>query len=217
MVYWSNWMDQASNTPEHAYSKTWHYKNVDAGQTFANAPLNEKGDIVRALNSRIAILGDTCAPDAERALALKMTVHLVGDIHQPMHMGHAADRGGNGWKISFFGSPTNLHSIWDGKLVEAAHKWSHTEWSRELGNPSAELETEILSLETPAQWGEETYSLAEQIYEETPIGSDTGYAYIAEWTPVIELQFLRGGVRLAALLNRLLDPQEADSDRSSTR
>lgn len=58
IVYYANWLDNASHTPEYAYSKTWHYKNIDADKTFQDAPLNEKGDIVRALDEQIKILGD---------------------------------------------------------------------------------------------------------------------------------------------------------------
>lgn len=66
IVYYANWLDNASHTPEYAYSKTWHYKNIDADKTFQDAPLNEKGDIVRALDEQIKILGDKKKSKEER-------------------------------------------------------------------------------------------------------------------------------------------------------
>ena len=56
IVYWANWMDNASHTPEYKYTSTWHYKNIDADKTYENAPLNENGDVVRAINEQITAL-----------------------------------------------------------------------------------------------------------------------------------------------------------------
>ena len=61
-----------------------------------------------------------------------MLVHLVGDLHQPMHTGHLSDRGGNSVPVRFFGRESNLHAVWDSSLPEAAHKWSYTEWQNQL-------------------------------------------------------------------------------------
>ena len=63
MVYWANWLDNASHTPEYAYSKTWHYKNIDDGIKYEEAPLHEDGDVVRAIYEQIKILQN---PDASK-------------------------------------------------------------------------------------------------------------------------------------------------------
>lgn len=204
IIYWSNWMDNASNTPEYAYTKTWHYKNIDAGVAYADAEPNPKGDIVRALDTQIAVLADTTASDTERSTALKMVVHFMGDIHQPMHIGHASDRGGNSVKVKFFNSPTNLHSLWDTKLVESAHRWSHTEWAEELDRVTPQEAAYILSLTTPDEWARETMAVTTSIYGTTPTEENLSYDYVSTWTPVIEVQFLRGGLRLAEVLNKAL-------------
>ena len=49
LVYWANWLDNASHTPEYAYSKTWHYRNIDADQTYESMPKNPQGDVVDAI------------------------------------------------------------------------------------------------------------------------------------------------------------------------
>lgn len=206
IVYYANWLDNASHTPEYAYTKTWHYKNIDADQTYKDAPLLESGDIVRALDTQIALLADTTASKEQRALALKMVVHLLGDIHQPMHMGHASDRGGNRHQVRYFRRDSNLHSVWDSSLPEAGHKWSYTEWQSQIDRASEAETAEILSLTTPEQWGEETYGICSDVYAATPVDTNIEYDYIARWTPVIERQFLRGGLRLAAVLNQVLAP-----------
>lgn len=206
IVYWANWLDNASHTPEYAYTKTWHYKNVDADKTFDSAPLHKDGDIVRALDSQILLLQDPDAADADKVFALKIVIHLLGDIHQPLHMGHASDRGGNRWFVKNFRRDTNLHSTWDSFVPEQAHKWSYTEWQQQIDRADEKTESEIISGGTPESWGRETYEICRTVYDTTSEGSTLSYDYVAEWTPVVEYQFLKGGLRLADLLNSLFDP-----------
>ena len=207
MVYWSNWLDNASHTDGYAYTLTWHYKNIDAGERYSEAVINPKGDIVRALNQCIVTLQDTVSGQDEKALALKMTIHLLGYIHQPMHMGRASDRGGNRHKVRFFDDETNLHSVWDSRLPSAAHSWSHTEWQREIDVLAADEQEALVKGGTPDSWGRETWRICRDVYEDTPEDTIISYDYIARWTPVIERQWLKGGLRLADLLNSIFDPE----------
>ena len=55
---------------------------------------------------------------ADKQLALRFVVHLVGDLHQPLHVGKCCDKGGNDVKVTWFGKPTNLHAVWDLALVD---------------------------------------------------------------------------------------------------
>lgn len=205
IVYWANWLDNASHTPEYAYSKTWHYKNIDTGLDYESAPLNDNGDIVRAVQSRIEVLKDASASKDEKVLALKMLVHLLGDMHQPMHLGHLSDLGGNRWAVKYFNRDKNLHGVWDSDLVESAHKWSYTEWVYQIDRTTPSKKKEIL-YGTPDDWAKETFTIATDVYDSTPEGTNISYDYIAKWTPTIENQFLKGGLRLADILNALFDP-----------
>lgn len=207
IVYYANWMDNASNTPEYAYTKTWHYKNIDADETYEKAKKNDKGDVVNAIQKQTLILNDTTRNKEERALALKMLVHFLGDVHQPMHLGHAKDLGGNRVDVQFFRNPKNLHGVWDTNLVEAAHKWSYTEWQQQIDRATPEEVTVITASNDPDVWAKETFELAKNIYEVTSPGSNIEYKYIAKWTPVIENQLLKGGLRLANLLNTIFAEQ----------
>lgn len=206
IVYYANWLDNASHTPEYGYSKTWHYKNIDADETYRSARKNPKGDIVEAINTQYEILRNPSAPAEDRTLALKMVIHLVGDIHQPMHMGRATDRGGNRVTVKNFNRDSNLHSSWDSFIVENGHKWSYTEWQRQIDRATPAETVEILSIKEPRDWARQTYEIATRIYDATPEGTKLSYDYVAEWTPVVEQQFLRGGLRLADLLNSIFDP-----------
>ena len=202
MVYWANWLASASHTPEYAYTATWHYANVDEGFTYETMTKNPDGDIVEAIDRIVAELKGGQLDPAQEQLYLKMLVHLVGDLHQPMHTGHLSDRGGNSVPVRFFGRESNLHAVWDSSLPEAAHKWSYTEWQNQLDRLTEEEVARIQS-GTPLDWFEESNAICREIYVATPEGSDLSYDYIAKYAPVIERQLLRGGHRLAGLLNEI--------------
>ncbi len=82
------------------------------GTDYADAPINPDGDVVTGINEQIDVLKGNSSR-TRKALALKILTHLLGDLHQPLHLGHASDRGGNEVKIKFFDNETKLHSAWD--------------------------------------------------------------------------------------------------------
>ena len=117
-----------------------------------------------------------------------MLIHLVGDMHCPMHLGRLSDLGGNKRPVRFFGRDTNLHSVWDTNIPEAVHKWSYSEWQQQIDRLTDE---------------EAAHEICKEIYGFTPEGTDISYDYLFKYTPVVERQFLRGGHRLARLLNEI--------------
>lgn len=206
MVYWANWLDNASHTRDYAYTKTWHYKNVDEGVRYEEAQANPSGDAVTAIKSRLEILSDPHASYADKQLALKILIHVVGDLHQPMHMGHATDLGGNRVKVKFHNRDTNLHSAWDSAIIEAARNWSFSEWQMMIDRESADYNNSLI-LGNIDSWAKQTMDYTTAVYNETPEGTNISFNEIARWTPVIEQQLLKGGLRLAHLLNTLYDPE----------
>lgn len=210
LVYWANWLDNASHRPEHAYTKTWHYKNVDEGDTYESAPANPAGDAVTAVKAQIELLSDTTnsVSFADKQLALKILVHVMGDLHQPMHMGHATDLGGNRTKLKFFGHDTNLHTIWDSNLPESAHRWSYTEWQQQIDRAPAHEQAKIVAGSVD-DWARQSLAKASAVYVYFQPGCNVSYDDIARWTPTIEDAFLRGGLRLAHVLNTIFDPEYA--------
>lgn len=208
MIYWANWLDNASHQPEMKYTKTWHYKNIDDGVRYEEAPANPAGDVVTAIRAQVETLSDPKSTFAQSQLALKILVHLLGDIHQPMHMGHATDLGGNRVKVRFFGREQNLHSIWDGSIPESAHKWSYSEWRDQLDRISPERQSLIVAGSVD-DWAKQTHAIASDVYTAMPEGTKVSYDEVAHWAPVIEEQFLNGGLRLAHLLNTIFDPSYA--------
>jgi hypothetical protein len=205
LVYWCNWLDNASHTMPYAYTKTWHYKNIDADETYESAKANPSGDAVTALKHLVEELSSPSISKQDAALDLKMVVHIMGDLHQPMHLGHATDLGGNRTKVKYFDRDTNLHSVWDSSLVESAHKWGYTEWQQQIDREPAATQLEIISGSFD-DWAKETAEIANECYVYFQPGCKISYDAIARWTPVIEQQFLRGGLRLAHVLNMIFDP-----------
>lgn len=202
LVYYANWLDNASHTPEYAYTKTWHYLNIDEGKTLETMPRNEHGDVLTAVTAIYEKLKKGGLSHEEEQFNLKMLIHLVGDMHCPMHTGRLSDRGGNDRPVVLFGRPSNLHSIWDSGVVEAAHKWGYTEWQQQIDRASKQ---DILAIQagTPTDWLCETQQICNEVYAKTPEGTKISYDYVNDSAPIIEQQFLRGGLRLARLLNEI--------------
>ena len=86
MVYVANWLDNASHTPEYAYTKTWHYVNVEPSEgSYAESQREPKGDVVTAVNSIVERLKSGELTKEEERAELMMLIHLVGDMHCPEH------------------------------------------------------------------------------------------------------------------------------------
>ena len=203
MVYVANWMDNASHTDEYDYTKTWHYVNVDHEEgSYARSKKEDNGDVVTAVNNIVKSLKcDQLTPEQER-VKLMMLIHLVGDMHCPMHAGHKSDRGGNGTKVKYFGKQEKLHSVWDSQIVESVHRWSYTEWQREIDRIDRKTEKRIMQ-GTPNNWIEECVLLADDVYTRSAKGGNLSYDYVAHYTPIVELQLLKGGIRLAKILEEI--------------
>lgn len=186
-------------------SASWHYVNMAEDGCVYEAPKHcPSGDcVVEALKQQSTLLANADLPDAERLQALKFVVHLVGDLHQPMHAGYGHDRGGNNYQLQFNDRGTNLHSVWDSGMFYPLQLNDDQFLQRLLALP-APTGVAAPQLQRDAdRWAEQTCHIATRkgLY---PPGHKIGDAYAATWRPVAEAQVRLGGERLAALLNTLL-------------
>ena len=211
IVYYSSWMDQIQNSPywEYGYNKTktWHYANVDKGLTYETMQKEENGDVITGLNFLTKELKENYAEltDSMRVDYVKMIVHMVGDLHCPMHAGRRTDRGGNGFKLKWFGQNTSLHSLWDSKIIESARTWSYTEWRDHLDTVNKKYKKEVMQ-GTYEDWFTATVSNAALLYdyqESLGDGRMNAYEYVYQFSPMLEEQLLLGGLRLAYVLNSI--------------
>src|SRR5262249_4648172 len=105
-------------------SAPWHYVDVPLDEPRYDAqfsgPDPSKGCIVDKIREFTAILGDPARPVEERRVALRFVVHLVGDLHQPLHVGDNGDGGGSDTQVRFFTRGSNVHRVWDSGIIERA-------------------------------------------------------------------------------------------------
>ena len=197
----ANWPDEMRSDPDPFWQKTsspWHYVTV-GGIEYDRAP--PEGDALGALNFFARMLRDPRTSDDHRQLALRFIVHLVGDLHQPLHNGRPGDRGGNDVKVTWFGRETNLHAVWDSALIDET-KYSFTEYAERLGRHTRPADVIAWWNVNPRDWIRESVQARERLY---PAAGETqlGYDYVYRHTPMVELRLKQAGIRLAAYLNQL--------------
>lgn len=211
IVYYSSWMDNIQNSPywENGYNKTktWHYANVDKGLTYQTMTKNPDGDVVSGLEMLTKEMTENYKnlTDSMRVDYLKMIVHMVGDLHCPMHAGRLSDRGGNGTKVKWFGQNTSLHSVWDSKMIDSARKWHYSEWTEQLDRTDRKYKKDIMK-GSYEEWFNETVENAASLYDYVEELGDTpnlSYQFVYDFSPLLEEQLLNGGYRLAYVLNTI--------------
>jgi hypothetical protein len=218
----ATWPDEMRSAPGQFWQKTstpWHYVTLD-GVIYDHAP--SEGDALEALNKFTATLKDPNASLADRQLALRFVVHIVGDLHQPLHVGKCCDKGGNDVKVKWFGRDMNLHSVWDSAMVDD-EQLSFTELAAKLGRHTSNDDVIRWWDLNPRDWISESAQYREQIYANIPAPKlpkdrklkkgevplpDLSYDYVFKFTPLLEKRLSQAGVRLAAYLNDIYaEPQ----------
>ena len=212
IIYFSSWMDNIQNSPywENGYNltKTWHYANVDKGLNYDTMQKNPAGDVVTGLEKLTDEMMNNYdnLTDSMRVDYLKMIVHMVGDLHCPMHAGRLSDRGGNGTKVMWFRNETNLHSVWDSRMIESARTWSYSEWCEQLDRKDRKYRKSI-SDGSYEEWFSDTVEEAARIYEYVEASEEIvqvlSYQFVYDFSPLLEEQLLNAGYRLAHVLNTI--------------
>lgn len=209
----ANWADQLRGTDPDLgrRSASWHYVNIGGDRcTFDQARDCPKDNcVVDAIAAQAQLLADTSQPLAARTQALKFLVHFIGDVHQPLHAGHAEDKGGNTVQINLNGKGGNLHSLWDSGLLNTTRLDDERFLQRLTAVPLDPVEREMsASLTTRAStWAEQSCAIVVTpgFYPAKPrIDAD----YVDRWLPVTEQQLRLGGAQLARVLNQLFDAPE---------
>ena len=195
----ANYADDIKSDQSYSEFGPWHYVNFPADKAYTEVTPSPKGDIVQAIEKCTSFLKDKGASRKEKVFHLKMLIHLVGDLHQPMHIGRAEDRGGNDIQLQWFGRATNLHRVWDGNLIDD-YGISYTELTRSLPRWSRDKIRQVQG-GTLYEWVEEIQEVANKVYASVEVGEKLGYRYHYDWWDTVEEQLLIGGLRLAAVLN----------------
>lgn len=193
----SVWADHIKSDERFNYLKPLHYVNMPKAAKHYKKSRDCKKDacVVEAIKrfKKIARTGT----DIERTLSLRMLIHLIADIHQPLHAGLHEDRGGNWYEVSFNGEPITLHKLWDHGLLKALNQ----DW-RELSKSLASKPSET-PLAGPIVWAEESHKIAVQEVYQVAENSVVSEAYQTNGNKILEKQLINAGWRLAMVLNKL--------------
>ncbi len=99
------WADIVRGSERWQHTYPWHYINLDDGERyFAAGNVEPRGDVLQALLLAEAGLADPASTPEERRVHLRFLGHFAGDVHQPLHVGREADRGGNDVAVTWFGA-----------------------------------------------------------------------------------------------------------------
>jgi hypothetical protein len=189
----STWADEHRNPS----SAAWHYVNFprDSCTYDAEGDCPDGRCVVGAIERQLEVLASN-APDEKRLTALKYVIHLVADVHQPLHAGYRDDKGGNTYQLQAFMRGSNLHALWDSGLIRSLNEdvESLTERLRPLT-----LLTLSRDLNAAHVAAESCRIVAlPGFYPQRLVGRD----YIERFTPILEQRLVLAGARLAGLINR---------------
>ena len=169
------------------------------GKHYHDVGAHEQGDAFTALDKFSKIVKDKTAPLEERQRALRFIVHIIGDLHQPLHSGNGTDRGGNDLKLEFFLEQSNLHRVWDSGLIDR-RQLSYTEWTNWLSEKITPEQAAAWNTIDPLVYIAESVAIRDIIYPET---ESLSWDYLYQHLPTATERLQEGGVRIAAYLNDL--------------
>ncbi|MFC2149001.1 S1/P1 nuclease [Bacteroidota bacterium] len=195
----SNYADIIKSDRDFKSFSAWHYVNIPLDKNYSEVEPSPNGDLVTGIQKCIEILKNQNSTEADRIFYLKMLIHLIGDLHQPMHVGRAEDKGGNDIQLQWFGKGSNLHRVWDSNMIND-YGMSYTELSKKLPVLDKEQIREIKK-GTVLEWVKESQELVNEIYSSVGKGEKLGYSYSYKYWNTVEKQLQKGGLRLAQVLN----------------
>lgn len=199
----ANWGDFIKSDSTYNYMYNWHFVNLPGGLdkqgVFSILETEKAPNLYNKIIDLTAVLKKKSSTASEKQLALRMLVHMVGDLCQPMHVAHKEDLGGNRVSVLWFNEKSNLHRVWDEQLIEY-QQLSYTEYTKAINHPSAVqlYNWKNTSLKDCIY---ESYTVCAKIYDKTKPDSKLSYRYNFEWVDTLNQQLLKGGVRLAKMLN----------------
>lgn len=201
----STYPDEIRSYEKFAYTAPWHYVNLPQGLSYADFTKQltsmDKPNIYKAILQCTNDLKDSNKTKEEKIFALKFLVHLVGDLHQPMHTGRSEDSGGNGIKIKLMRKEGNLHGLWDSGLIDYAGM-SYKELAADCDVIAKEEELAWQKDEV-AKWAFESYQMSQELYKEAAENPEFDYNYYPKHADFIKKRLAQAGIRLAGILNEI--------------
>ena len=196
----SNWMDDIKSDNKYDSLYSWHWVTIPDGTEYDDTEKNKNGDIIFGIEFLTKQLKKGGLTPELEAKYIKLLVHLVGDIHQPLHVGNGNDKGGNEVKVEWFRKSSNIHRVWDSQMIDSKN-YSYTEMAALLNNENF-LNVKMWQSSGVKDWAHECMKYREQIYD-LPKDRKISYEYRYKNWDLLCNQLRKGGVRLAGLLNEI--------------
>ncbi|RYG54789.1 MAG: S1/P1 Nuclease [Chitinophagaceae bacterium] len=201
----STWADFIKSDSTYNYISSWHYDNFPSALTKDAFYKYLEEDTTEGAFSAFKFLKSELKkkdlPLHKQAMYLKLLIHIVGDMHQPLHMGREEDLGGNRIRVMWFNDNVNLHQVWDEKLVNF-QQLSYTEYENAINHTTSAQRKQWANAPVE-EWLYESYQCAQKIYAGVSPEQKLGYRYNFDHIAMLNEQLLKGGVRLAGVLNEI--------------
>lgn len=207
----STWADEVRSNPKYHFLTPTHYTSIEDHNHYE---YEREDDIVSTIEKiAFSLAGFYDMPELTKKEQVSLFVHLMGDLHQPLHVGRAADRGGNDIPVLWFGDKTNLHSVWDSKIIQNM-ELSYTEIVDRIDTPefldpswltgAYEFNALKVIMDESMEYRELIYNFGEQdLTSKKP--AKLSYEYVYKTKDVVLKRLAQAGVRLASFLNEVFD------------
>lgn len=197
----STWADEMRSNPDFRPYGKWHYVNLPKDKKYHEVEHTQDNAVI-VIHRAIDKLQSDISKE-EKAFYLKYLVHLVGDIHQPLHTGRAEDYGGSTITLYFGGrksnqSKTNLHRLWDTNMIDD-FKMGYKEFSDYLQS----YQTIDFPQGDAVCWANESHEIVNKVYSEVKVGDELSYPYLYNNFYIVKDRLFQAGIRLANLLNEI--------------
>lgn len=203
----STWPDEVRSQPAYRNTASWHYINLPLGLSLPDFEAKVNGmtqeNVFSALQQQEQILRSAGSTRAQKVEALKYIVHFVGDLHQPMHVSREEDKGGNTIQLNYDGNGTNLHALWDSKLID--HPGLTVEQMAEQYDHATPAQIKQWQSDPLIQWLWESYQASSKLYAEVDAMKSRAIddSYYPAHIGIVQDRIEKAGIRLAGVLNTI--------------
>jgi hypothetical protein len=208
----STYADDIKTDPEYKYTAPWHYINLPLGMDYNEFKQFVLKDTEPNIYSNLLVDIDNLQHpeklkgdhDKKRRLdqyMLKLIVHLIADMHQPMCVSRVEDKGGKPIQVQFNGKSSSLYTLWDSGLINKEGK-SFDQMAKDY-DTATPAEIRKWQSEPVMQWLWESYQVSTKIYGEIEKNNKLDDAYYKANIPIVQQRIEMAGIRLAGVLNTL--------------
>ncbi|MFL5742315.1 MAG: S1/P1 nuclease [Flavisolibacter sp.] len=206
MAIAANWADFIKSDTSFKYLSPWHYADFPKDLNYSQLKDVLKADTTADAYTKtvflVSELKKKSLPMEKKKMYLRLLIHIVGDIHQPLHVSPEGTSGGNDVHLSWFGAASNLHRVWDDQLIDY-QQLSYTEYTNAI-NHTTLSQRKAWQKQPLSQWFFDSYTISQQLHQELKDPNPKlSYRYNFDHIATLNEQLLKGGVHLAGLLNEI--------------